>query len=88
MARLEGFRDPMVFRRDRLITVVGKLEGTREVKVGDYPYRHPVVAVTAHELWQGWPERAPQRDRFYRYDYFHDPFIFGSPWPARRLHRW
>jgi outer membrane lipoprotein len=82
MARFDGFRDPLVYRSGRLITVVGRIQGTRRAEVGDYSYNHPVVAVASHELWELEPvRREPRYDPFLypRHDPFHSPFIFHSP---------
>ncbi len=80
IARFEGFRDPLVFREDRSLTVIGRIDGTHPATVGDYRYDQPVVAVTGHELWDPLPVRdAPYRRYDPFYDRFHDPFIFNSP---------
>lgn len=82
MARFDGFRDPLVYRAGRSITVVGRIDGTRRAEVGDYSYAHPVVEVASHELWEPKPvRREPRYDPFLypRYDPFRSPFIFHSP---------
>ena len=38
IARIEGFLDPQVYSKDRLITVAGTLEKTIQRPIGEYPY--------------------------------------------------
>jgi outer membrane lipoprotein len=80
IARFDGFRDPLVFREERLLTVVGRIDGKRAARVGDFRYDQPVVVVTGHELWEPRPTRVyPHRRYDPFHDRFHDPFIFSDP---------
>lgn len=49
-----GYLEPEDYRTDRLITVVGTVEETREGMVGDASYRYPVIQANEFYLW---PER-------------------------------
>lgn len=61
----QAFLDPADYRPGQLITISGTLTGTRLGKVGDFPYRYPVVAGSELYRWQaldpaiapysGWP---------------------------------
>ncbi len=66
IARFGGFMDPARFPKGRMLTVSGPLIGVETHPVGDYPYRYPVVQVTA---WHLWPQSEPR-------SYYHDPW-----WP-------
>lgn len=49
-----GFYDPAVFKANREVTFVGRVEGFDTVRIGDYDYRQPRVAADVVFLW---PER-------------------------------
>jgi outer membrane lipoprotein len=77
LACVNRFLDPMVYSRDRLVTVAGTVEAVETRPVGEYPYRYPVVQVQNLHLWQ--PET--ERPRYERDPFFYDPFW---PWPYYR----
>ncbi len=71
IARFGSFIDPAQLPEGRLLTVSGPVIGMESHKVGEYPYRYPVVQVTA---WHLWPK--PRT-------YYHDPwwpYYPGYPW--------
>jgi outer membrane lipoprotein len=70
IARFSGFLDPGQLPKGRLLTVSGPVIGVEERKVGEYPYRYPVVQVVA---WHLWPKPQP------RY-YYRDPWWPYYPW--------
>lgn len=80
LACASRFIDPMVYTVGRLVTVAGRLEATEIRPVGDYPYRYPVVQISALHLWQ--PE--PERVRYEPDPFYYDPFW---PWPYYRYPR-
>jgi outer membrane lipoprotein len=47
-----GFLEPREYRADRLLEVHGKLDGFTEGRVGDAPYRFPVVVADRLNLWE------------------------------------
>lgn len=51
LARVPGFLDPEVYAPRRLMTVAGTLDGITTRSIGEYPYRFPVVQVSAWYLW-------------------------------------
>jgi outer membrane lipoprotein len=65
IARIAGFIDPAEYAEDRLLTVVGLIDGVETRDVGEYPYRYPVIAVSSRYLW---PVVEP------------DPYPYGYPW--------
>lgn len=79
IARLQGFVDPAELPAGSRITVVGTLEGLKTLRVGEYPYPHPVVRVRVSHTWPEYrpaPEPPWHRDPFYC-----DPFW---PWGHHR----
>lgn len=81
LARVSGFLDPAIYARDRLITVAGQLEDPQSRRIGEYPYRYPVVKAGAAKLWPREAETAPT----YYSPYWVDPWYpWGYPYPYRR----
>lgn len=77
IARIEGFLDPQVYSKDRLITVAGTLEKTIQRPIGEYPYTYPLMHAVSYYLW------SPNADlpAHYYYDpYWYDPWY---PWGYR-----
>ncbi len=79
LARVDQFLDPEIYRKGRLVTVYGVLEGIKEGKIGEQPYSFPVVRAKTVYLWAEYRE-PPPLPRYYwpYYDPFWDPF-----WPHR-----
>lgn len=79
LLRSPDFLDPAVYAPGRRITVIGTVSGEEERKVGELPYRYPVIAVERIRLWAqeveqygmyhpwGWPYGP----------YYYDPYYFG-----------
>jgi len=76
IARIDGFLDPVVYARDRDITVAGTIEGKLTRAVGDYLYDYVVVRAEQQKLWEPRLPRPYYRDTYY--DPLYDPF-----WPGR-----
>ena len=77
IARIEGFLDPHVYTKDRLITVAGTLEKILQRPIGEYPYSYPLMHAVVYYLW------SPTADMpsHYIYDpYWYDPWY---PWGYR-----
>lgn len=86
LLRSPDFLDPAVYAPGRRISVIGTVSGQEERKVGELPYRYPVIAVErirlwaqdvaeygAYYPWPGWP-----------YGPYYDPYYFGPhgrSWP-------
>jgi outer membrane lipoprotein len=69
-----GFYDPEVFKKNREVTLTGKIIFIDVRKVGEFDYRFPVVDIDFMSLW---PKR--QDPRFYNYGpympyYWHYPY--------------
>lgn len=84
-ATISGFLDPVVYEKGRSLTVVGRVRGEVSGKIGEYPYRYPLVEVTDYYLWNPLPERIYYDPLFY--DPFYDPW---GPYPYyyRPRYKW
>lgn len=83
IARFRGFVDPAEFASQQRLTVVGRLDGSEVLKVGEYDYVHPLVRVEQSHRWAQYkpvPEPPWIRDPFYC-----DPFF---PWQRRHPFCW
>lgn len=79
-ATIPGFLDPVVYEKGRSLTVVGRVKGEVSGKIGEHPYRYPLVEVTDYYLWN------PLSKRIYYDPFFYDPFY--DPWgPYPYLYR-
>ncbi|HEY0180122.1 MAG TPA: Slp family lipoprotein [Dokdonella sp.] len=71
-----GFYDPEEFERGRDVTVVGRVTGTEQRKVGEFDYTYPHVDADTIYLW-------PKRPLYVRSPYYYnDPWLYGGwgPW--------
>jgi outer membrane lipoprotein len=82
LLRTPDFLDPAVYAPGRRVSVIGTVNGVEERKIGEIPYRYPVITVErirlwprelalgpAYYPWSGWP---------YGPYYYYDP-VFGWP---------
>ncbi|MES9943071.1 MAG: Slp family lipoprotein [Candidatus Thiodiazotropha sp. 6PLUC2] len=83
MARIDGFLEPQDFPKDRLITVVGQVDGVVEKPVGEFPYTYPLVRVNSFHLWA---KQQVYNHPHYYYDPFYDPFFY--PYWRRTPYYW
>ena len=56
LACAQGFLEPEVYAPDRLLTVLGYLNGSSPEKVGGYEYAAPIVEAYSVYLWPKIPE--------------------------------
>jgi outer membrane lipoprotein len=56
IAVIDEFMEPLVYSKDREITVRGKLIGTQTIKVGNFPYQYPLIKVDNYHLWAPKPD--------------------------------
>jgi outer membrane lipoprotein len=74
IAKVAGFLDPAVYAPDRLMTVAGTLDGVTTRSIGEFPYRYPLLKVSAYYLWPRPPRGV---DHYYYPPYWYDPWY---PW--------
>jgi len=51
IAVVDQFLEPLVYSRDREITLTGSIVGSEVLKVGEYDYEYPLVQVEHFHLW-------------------------------------
>ena len=51
IAFTDQFLEPLVYSRDREITVTGRMVGSELLKVGEYDYEYPLVQIENFHLW-------------------------------------
>lgn len=81
IADFADFLEPSVYANNRMITIFGDIQSLETLKVGEYPYPHPVIRVVAHYLW-------PQPIPYMHHDwppYWYDPWYY--PYPYYRPYR-
>lgn len=64
----DGFYDPAIFLKDRELTVMGRIDGFEDRRIGEYEYRQPRIAADVIYLW---PQARPVDVRY--------PVL--RPWP-------
>ena len=75
------FLDPAVYAEGRRVTVVGAVAGSEERKIGDLPYRYPVLNMQAIKLWPRDPPAPPLYPGYpygYGWPYYYYPYM--RPW--------
>ena len=79
------FLDPVVYSKERRITVGGKVMGSEERKLGSLAYRYPVIEAKEIHLW---PKEGKYVGPYYPY---YDPWIYPwypYPYPYRYPYRY
>ncbi len=71
LAIADYYLDPFIYTKGRKVTVAGKVEGTRQLPLGETQYNYPVIHVTELYLW------SIEEDYYYPYPSFHIGFGFG-----------
>jgi outer membrane lipoprotein len=78
LARFDGFHDPVIYKADRKLTVIGTIEGTATRDIGEYSYTYPIVHVQSHRLWMVSAEALPYDSLWSPYRPY--PYYFYDPW--------
>jgi outer membrane lipoprotein len=84
LLRSPDFLDPAVYSPGRRITVIGTVSGVEDRKVGDVPYRYPVITLERVRLW---PKDVVLESGYYPWAPwpYYDPYYF---WPRRGFYPW
>lgn len=78
IAVVNEFLEPLVYTRNRHITVRGSYNSTETQNIGEFLYAYPLISTEHHYLW---PKRQIARYNPYPPFWYHDPWLF-------RDHRW
>jgi len=52
MARVQGYADPEIYRKGRMLTLAGKIAGKKIEALGEMEYAYPLVDVKEIHLWK------------------------------------
>jgi outer membrane lipoprotein len=74
LLRTAEFLDPAVYAPGRRITVIGEVAGVEERKIGEVPYRYPVITVERIRLW---PQDVVVGPSYYPYPWGFGPYGYG-----------
>ncbi len=78
IAIVNDFLEPLVYSRERKITVIGHLLRTEILKIGEFPYEYPVIKVDHYYLWPPEPEPTDiDYPPYWWYDPWYNPYY---PW--------
>jgi len=83
MALCEGYLDPAIYSKGRLVTLAGRVLGTRTNTVGEITYVYPLLACLEVHLWP----LVPDTRTLYPYDYWWPwyPAYWWRPYPFYRF---
>ena len=73
MVVYQGFLDPEVYAKDRLVTVGGVVAGSMKSDEPSITYTYPLIQASDVYLW-------PKKDYYYN-PYFYNPWWFYPPYP-------
>lgn len=77
------FLDPAVYATGRRITVIGQVAGVEERKIGDVPYRYPVIGLERIRLWARDVVVVPGYAYPHPYYWpYYDPFWYRRHYPG------
>ncbi len=71
IAIVDQFLEPLLYSKDRKITIIGNILRTETVNIGEFPYEHPVVQVKQLYLWPVDPAVS---------DFDRHPYLWHDPW--------
>lgn len=81
----EGFLDPEVYKKDRIITVAGTIMGLESEDIGMCPYACLKIKSLQIHLWREYDYRYPYYSPYYYDDpYYYYPSRRYYPYPYRR----
>lgn len=83
-ALVDGFIDPLVFKQERVVTVVGSVGQAITDKVQAQPYVYPSIHVSGYHLWEDIKDIDVQTLHIMPYYRFGHGFGFASGFPYFR----
>ncbi|MDN7137559.1 Slp family lipoprotein [Pseudidiomarina sp. 1ASP75-14] len=85
-AKLDGFVDPMVYKKGRSITFIGIVQAPEEGKIDEFRYLFPTLDVTGKYLWKEIdksPMEVDYSSLWYRHHWYSPPYRVYYPVPVR-----
>jgi len=89
-AIINGFVDPVVFKKGRSVTFVGEIQPAEEGKIDEFTYLFPTLAVSGRKLWEEQQEvdvRVDYSPLWFRHN-FYSPYRHyypGHAYPVRSV---
>ncbi|MFC0444568.1 Slp family lipoprotein [Pseudidiomarina halophila] len=86
-AKIDGFVDPMVYKKGRSITFTGMISAPEEGKIDEFRYLFPTLDVTGKHLWKEnnkQPMEVDYSSLWYRHHWYSPPYRVYYPVPVRR----
>jgi outer membrane lipoprotein len=81
-----GFLDPLIFKREREVTIAGEYLGTREGKIDEMQYEYPFFKIKELYLW------AERKEYYVVPPYYYEPYPYWWDYPYYRwgypYYRW
>jgi len=77
LALSPSFLDPMVYKQGRRVTLVGQVEGKRDLPIDQVQYTYPVVLIREIHVWKKSEIETPY---YPPPGYYYDPFWWGPPY--------
>jgi len=83
LATESSYKDPLIFRRGMLITLVGEVTGKKTMRLEEMDYTYPVISIKEWYLWPGsgidrgcnsYPAPLPQYNP-YNFGFGYEPFL-------------
>jgi len=87
IAMIDRFLEPLVYSKDRQLTVKGDFMGSTEKLVGEYPYQYLKVKVENYHLWPKKIEyNVENYPLYWHHDHWYYPGIYPRyPYPYRLI---
>ncbi len=84
IAVIPGFLDPMVFAKEREITISGAVSKSTSHPIGQYTYTYPVIGVNQYHLWSPLPKGG--YNPYPQYGYGPGFYPWHHPYPYRHYY--
>lgn len=80
-ARVNGFIDPLVFEKGRLITLVGEVVDPSQGMIGEQAYLYPTLAAEGFHMWKRTKDVEVEHFHFAPFGHsWGSPFFFNPRW--------
>lgn len=85
LAVSDSFLDSMIYKKERLVTMVGEVKGKKIIALDEVDYTYPLIAIREIYVWKthdydkGYPYPTPS-------PYYYDPYYYGY-WPGPSWYR-
>lgn len=76
----KGLLDPLIYRKDREITLAGEFIETRKGKIDEMVYTYPVFEIKEIYLWEERKVYYPYYPSWYYPYWWYEPWPWGRPW--------